>query len=230
MGKLERINILKVLCGSRAYGLESEDSDWDYHSLFVWPTRKILSIGENATKTNHQEGETEDQVDWEVGHFLNLAVRCNPTILETFVAPIESQQRPYSTWIRELLPHVLSRSAVYNSFSGYSHNQQKKMFDKKGGRLSVERENKFAVAYLRSLHHGIELLKTGSYNPYIQDSTFRDFLREVKVGNVSKGVVVDTAEALLLEMGDAWVHTKLPEKPDIETVNDVLLKIRREFW
>ena len=50
--KKDKIEILKVLVGSRAHGLADEDSDYDYRGVYVNATTDILSIG-HKYKGNH---------------------------------------------------------------------------------------------------------------------------------------------------------------------------------
>ncbi|KKK55536.1 hypothetical protein LCGC14_3073540 [marine sediment metagenome] len=82
--------ILKVLTGSRAYGLETPESDFDFHGVYVTPTSQLLAIGPKPKESIWKEGD-EDFQSWEIGRFLDLAVHCNPTVLETFVAPVEKK-------------------------------------------------------------------------------------------------------------------------------------------
>jgi len=222
------IELLRVLCGSRAYGLADDDSDFDYHGVFAVPTSRILSIGQKIKETSWIEGESEDNTAWEVRHFLELALSCNPTVLETFVAPVVINTR-WGADIRQLFHHVLSRRKVYDSFQGYAHNQRKKMFDPAGGVLAGERMWKFAVTYLRSLYHGTQLLRYGSYDLMLPDS-IRSDLRRVKIGEVRKGEVINAAEGLLEELTDAYLHSKIPEEPSVGPINDFLLALRKELW
>lgn len=223
------IEILRVLCGSRAYGLHDDGSDFDYHGIFVVPTATLLSIGPKIRETAWIEGTEQDNTAWEVGHFLRLAVHCNPTVLETFVAPVETQ----SEWggrVRALFPYVISRKRVYEAFRGYSHNQRKKMFEPTGGVRAGERMWKFAVSYIRVLYHGIRLLQTGAYDPLIPESEMRDFLMAVKLGEVAKGVIVDRAEGLQSDLTDAYLESSIAEEPSMDAVNEVLLTLRRDMW
>src|SRR3990167_7517113 len=71
-----------------------------------------------------------DTQGWELGRFLFLATKCNPTVLETFVAPTVfndscpvSAQGNLAVELRGLLPYVLSRQLVHDAFRGYAPNQ-----------------------------------------------------------------------------------------------------------
>ncbi len=219
--------LLKVLCGSRAYGLEDSDSDWDYHIVFATPTRELLSVTPNTKATLWSEGET-DTTGWEVGHFLKLALNCNPTVLETFVAPTHES----SYWgeeLRRLFPFVLSKRRVYEAFMGYARNQRKKMFELEGSTQAYDRELKFSVAYTRGLIQGTELLKKGYYDVKL-GTVDRDFLSLIKQGQVSKGEIIDQAVRLEKDLVAAYLTSTLKEEPDITQVNKVLLALRRDLW
>lgn len=182
------IPILTTLAGSRAYHMEREDSDYDYHHVFITPTVELLKLGPTPKQTLWKEDTRGDDTQgWELGHFLHLALKCNPTILETFVAPIVKENYismelpenrtlrykgmvatdtliPEATELRALFPFVLSRKRVFDAFRGYAHNQRAKLFKKPDDPTRdqpSERVWKFATQYLRVLMIGERLLSTG---------------------------------------------------------------------
>jgi predicted nucleotidyltransferase len=81
--------ILKVLVGSRAHDLYTEDSDYDYRGVFIYPTREILALRPPKDQTSWLEGKTDD-TSWELHKFLVMACQCNPSVLEVF----KSRSRP----------------------------------------------------------------------------------------------------------------------------------------
>lgn len=237
--------LFTALAGSRAYGLEDVGSDYDHHTVFVLPTVRILSLGPRLREAIWREGEDVDEQAWELGHFLHLALQCNPTVLETFVAPLVSVGKTpgvdyWARRVRALFPHVLSRQRVFDAFQGYARNQQRKFLEGDGGKMGWERRWKFAQNWLRVLYQGWRLLDSPqTYSVLVPDEpllevgvevSFRQFLREVRLGQHRPGRVVDVAKALVERMGLAMFNTPLPAQPDLATINHVLLKIRREFW
>jgi len=86
MAQKDYPQILKVLVGSHAHGLATAESDYDYRAVFVQPTEEILGLGHKAQNNQWLEGDI-DNTSYEVGHFLFLASKSNPTILEVFHAP-----------------------------------------------------------------------------------------------------------------------------------------------
>lgn len=224
--------ILKVLCGSRAYGLETSESDFDYHGIYIIPTARFLEIGNS--KVNEKawiEGEDVDNTGWELGHFMRLAVNGNPTALETLVAPVE-YTTDEGTTLRSMISYFLSRKRVYEAYRGYAKNQRRKMFEPTGGKLTTERMGKAAIAWLRSLYHGALLLERGYYDPIIHDLELKDFLMEIRrtVGELPLGDIVDQAQELEKEMFHAFTISTIPHEPDLEALNDFLLRIRKENW
>lgn len=227
----EKIHILKCLVGSQAHGLADVNSDFDYRGVYVVPTTEILSLGFNYKGSHWLEGET-DQTAYEIGHFLHLAVKCNPSILECFVAPRLNIEDPtgdewngndFGSELRALFPYVWNPQDAYNAFLGYSLNQRKKMLANE-----LNRANKYAVAYLRTLYNLGSLLHHDSFSLLIEDEEFKQCLIEIKAGKWSSGQVVDKADKLTQfasKMLENCTH-----KPDISKVNEFLLKVRKEFW
>ena len=219
------MEILKVLVGSRAHGLHNDDSDYDYRSVFVAPTSKILSLGAQPKSTVWIEGTgagRTDDTSWEVKHFLDLAVHCNPTILEVFVAPVV-QASEFSYRLRGLFQYIWSPVAVRDAFIGYGHNQRKKFLDNKDNR-----SNKYAVAYLRVLYQARELLSKGYLPVDMQLTEVYDTLKRWRLGNMSSGEVIDTTEEWTYKVHCA--SAGCTQKPDVERANDFLLDIRRQCW
>lgn len=248
MGGVPGTLILKTLVGSRAYGLADDDSDWDFHGVFVVPTSTLLSLRPKSKETKWVETPEEDFTAWEIGHFLHLALQCNPTILDTFIAPIVNYGpcQDYSCgqgdtcdsewcnkWgseLRELFPHVLSRQRIYDSCKNYAKNQLTKMINPKGGVMGGERVWKFSVAYLRVLYHGALLLQNTLDTLEIPNGDFKGFLWLVKDGAVSKGDVINKSEELERDLTQSYLKSPIPEEANIDVVNDFLLRVREEYW
>lgn len=214
--------ILKVVVGSQAHGLATPDSDWDYRGVFITPTSELLKLGTKKQQTSWIEGN-DDDTSWELGHFLNLATHCNPTILETFLAP-SHDATALGEELRGLFPHVWNSKDVKNAFIGYGLNQRKKFLDKKDNR-----PNKFAAAYLRSLVNGEELLRTGTFTVRVADHEMGPTIRRFKEGDYRIGEVIDACEEWEQKLRAAF--EKNPDKEtDTDKVNEFLLKARKENW
>lgn len=225
--------ILKTLVGSHAHGLAGPKSDYDYRGVYVLPTKDILSLGYNYKGSHWLEGE-QDQTAYEIGHFLHLATKCNPTILEVMVAPIQdSLIKTYKTghgdlWnigaeLRTLLPYCWNPQDAFNAFVGYALNQRKKMLDN-----HLDRWHKYGVAYLRTLWNLCDLLETGTFNLEVKDPVFKIVLVQIRNQELTSGQIIDYAEALKIRATKALQLCN--HKQDVTKVNEFLLKVRKEFW
>ena len=211
--------ILKVLVGSKAHGLDTPQSDSDYRAVFVVPTGRILGLGGDVKNSQWIEGDV-DNTSWEVGHFLRLATKCNPTILETFLSPVMEESKE-GRRLRELFPHIWNSTGVRDAFIGYGLNQRKKFLDGKDGRPA-----KFAAAYARSLYNAKELLETGTFTVRIGDLPFGKTVMKWKMGDYKVGEVIGICYELEEEVRQAF--NKNPNKTtDLEKRNEVLLDVRK---
>lgn len=238
------VRLLVTLAGSRAYHMEREDSDFDYHHVFITPTVELLKLGPTPKQTLWKEDTRGDDTQgWELGHFLHLALKCNPTILETFVAPIALG--PLATnfiqlllelafELRALFPFVLSRKRVFDAFRGYAHNQRAKLFKKPDDPTSdqpSERVWKFATQYLRVLLIGDRLLQTGEMVIDMREYTkWYDYLGQIRDGEHSIGTVVDEAKGLEDYMARSYETSQIPKEPDLDKINEYLIRMRRRYW
>lgn len=218
--------ILKVLVGSHAHGLANKNSDRDLRGVFVHKTSEILKIGSNLEKTSWVEptdGKADD-TSWEIGHFLFLSTKSNPTILETYLAPVEDSDQ-FGHGLRSLFPMVWNSKDVMNAFIGYGLNQRKKFLDNKDNRA-----NKYAAAYLRVLYNAYELLKTDKeFTVKIADTEIGKTVRRFKNGDFEVGEVVQICHDWEIKVREAY--EKNPDhKTNIDAINDYLLYVRESYW
>ena len=220
-----KVEILKVLVGSQAHGLADENSDYDYRSVYVLPTSKILSLNYKYTGNDWIEGDT-DNVSYEIGHFLQLALKCNPSILEVFKAPIITYTEE-GLILRKLFPFVWNSHDAFNAFVGYGLNQRKKFLERKEGR-----PRKYAVAYLRTLINLFDLLHDGDFSVDItKHYEEAEILKRWKAGSYTTGEVIEKTE-FMTNLCQGLMDNSQIEKHqnNKERVNDFLLTIRRRYW
>jgi uncharacterized protein len=233
------LTILKSLVGSRAHGLASASSDSDYRGVFVEPTVSLLRVGSSpprrVTKIERDPSTSSavvDDVAWEVGHFLHIALKCNPTALEVLAAPT-FEARAYGQELRSLLPYLWNPKGVCNAFIGYGLSQRAKLLS---GR--ERKPGKYACAYLRTLACAHELLTTGVLPVDMRSHETFETLRRFKNWNddPASAPAQQLTKHEVLFTCDYW--TKRVEaaaavcrrEPDLERVNEFLLRVRRGEW
>ena len=218
--------ILKALVGSRAHGLNGPDSDWDWRGIYVQPTNEILSMGHVARSVQWLEGK-EDFTNYEIGHFLMLATKANPSVLELLRSPQtelpEINGRAWGKEIQGLLPYLYDPQVAFNAFNGYSLNQRKKLMDDKDGR-----KWKYALAYVRTIYCLVDLLGTGDFSLTVSSPTRHQMLENIRDGKLSPGEVLDVANELTQVAKD--LLPSAVNKQDLNLVNNFLLDVRKCFW
>lgn len=214
--------ILKALVGSRLYGLETEDSDYDYVGVFVRPTEEILAFG---NEEDTYVSKNPDTTLHEVRKSMYLAYKCNPTVLEILYA------RDYTTLTYEgklLIDNrdMFLNNQVFKSYPGYAYQQVKRLQKRESeGMIGFSpdvagRREKHARHIFRLFDQGRQLLETGILNPVVSN---REELFEV--GKLSTKELVEK-----FEEEDAkfkTIKSILPDKPDFDRINRVLLEIRK---
>jgi len=227
--KKEYKTILKTLVGSRAHGLSNPDSDYDYRGVFLVPTKELLKVDvSKKIKTDWQEGDTKEAADntqWELGHFLMLATKCNPTILEVFRAPvITKESTDLGASLRKLFPRVWNSRGVMKAFMGYGCNQRKKFLNKDDAR-----PHKYATAYLRTLIQAWYLLTSGELIVDMSGRADFETLQRFKAGKYEFAEVMGETHRWEDRVIEAYDHN--PDKEtDIDQVNAWLLKVRKSHW
>lgn len=132
--------IFLTLAGSRAYGTNYENSDFDYRGILIRP--KIYDDGflYNFEQKEGLDGYSEDTVVYDIKKFFRLAVACNPNIIELLFTPDHLVQisTPFSDHLRENRYLFLSKMAK-GSFCGYATGQSRRLENHKAW---LDRESK----------------------------------------------------------------------------------------
>jgi predicted nucleotidyltransferase len=215
--------ILEGITGSKAYGLDTEDSDTDIEGVYVAPTSEVLGIKGIAETIDHTDP------DWtyhELGKFISLAMRCNPTLLELLFLEGYTQQTKFGHMLVDNR-HLFLSTIVYKSYGGYAVNQARKL-NARGGTFGNGRNNRYskhARHCFRLLYQGKQLLETGNLTVRVDQQTRQQLF---EIGELPVTELVDLFEREFKKFDR--IKTVLPDKPDIEGINKMLLKIRKANW
>jgi predicted nucleotidyltransferase len=213
-------SILKVLVGSHAHGLASEESDRDYRRVYVIPTEEMFQLGFKYPATQWTKGD-RDETAWEIGQFLLLATQGHPLVLETLLAPVITADA-WGEQLRGLLPALWSPQKAFEAFTNYANNQRTKLLEKKDGRPA-----KYAAAYIRVLYNLCELLASGSFHVLVADTPAGERLARIKDGQYRLGEVMDWGEELTQQAQQLTAARR--DESDLQRINAFLVAIRRAF-
>ena len=216
---LYRHVIYRCVVGSRAYGLDDADSDTDRRGVYLPPADihwSLFGVPEQL------ENPDTEETYWELQKFITLALKANPNVLECLYTPDVEHATPLARELLAMRQVFLSRM-VYQTYNGYVLSQFKK--------LQADIRNRGAVKWKHVMHlirlllAGVTVLREG-FVP-VRVGEHRDRLLAIKRGEVAW----DEVEAWRLELhrqfDAAAVNTTLPERPDYERANDLLVRARR---
>lgn len=212
----DSINVgLLVVGGSRAYGLDTPTSDWDYRGFFVAPVSDL--VGLRRTKQTWEQSEPDDIVLHEVGPLATLALSGNPTFLEVLSTPDPLITSPLADDLRANMDAFLSE-AVRQRFYGYAVSQLKAARNAASGRSQQPslKAQKSARHLLRVLQQGIHLLETGEVRVRVPN---RDELFEF--GKLPISQIEDEVWPLLARL--ETMPTVLRPTNDAERINEILV-------
>lgn len=215
--------ILEGITGSKAYGLDTEHSDTDIKGVYLLPTREVLKLNFNVARTTVDHKDP----DWayhEVQKFMGLALGGNPTIIELLYLDDYLILDKFGELLVKNRKAFLNKS-LYKSYPGYCYSQALKLNarqneGKEGYDSSVKnRYAKHTRHLFRLLQQGEQLITTGeldvrvknrdeifAYGELPPSEVVELFLEKIKVFETLKGVI--------------------PDKPDYDKINEILLEIR----
>lgn len=212
--------ILEGITGSKAYGLDTESSDTDIKGIYVAPTEEILGLGNVKETIDHVD---PDWVYHEVGKFIQLAMKGNPTILELLFLDGYLELTKFGKMLVDNRHHFLN-NVIYKSYGGYALSQARKL-NARGGTYGSGRGNRYEKHTrhcFRLLYQGKELLETGNLTVRVTPSMRKELFA---IGKAEPNEIIDRFEKEFSDFDK--IKSVLPDEPNKEEINRILLKIRK---
>lgn len=103
--------LFSVESGSRAWGIASEDSDYDVRFVYVRPMRDYLRLEEERDTIEWRLDEVLDVTGWDVVKLLRLMRNSNPTVFEWLATPIVYREEADFAQVREVATGCFSPKA-----------------------------------------------------------------------------------------------------------------------
>lgn len=214
--------IVKAITGSRAYGTDTPDSDWDYRGVTVPPAAYTLGL---MNFEQYESQANDDIVYYGVKKFFKLVLNSNPNILELLFLPKDCivESTPHWKEVVAHREHFLSKKAIV-TYGGYARSQLKKLNLEKN---SKEWENtKPAMHLIRLLEAGRELLVDGHISVRSEKV---ELLREIRAGNMTPNGVLLLAKSYMKTFDEAADKTTLPDEPSFEVAQRLCAEITWDY-
>lgn len=113
--------LLECISGSKAYGLDTEKSDTDIKGVYYLSKEQFYGLEYIPQVSN----ETNDEVYYELGRFVELLLRNNPNMLELLASPAHCVLYRHPI-MDQLSPDMFLSQLCKDSFAGYALTQVRK--------------------------------------------------------------------------------------------------------
>jgi hypothetical protein len=216
--------ILKGVAGSQAHGLATPQSDVDLHGVISYPTNYFWRLWKPEESL---VGTDPDYSYHELEKFLRLAMKANPTQLETIWLHDYLEKEP--VWGDRLLrirTAFSSRAAVKGAYLGYAADQFVKLNNVIQSTTYSDdekrkRARKFGKHIIRLMEQGYGLYTTGKLEVRVADpAMYFDLL-----DNWAMQDIVLYASDRKREFENA--ESALPERPDTGAIEEYLYEYRK---
>jgi len=212
--------IYRCTVGSRAYGLDVDNSDTDKRGIYLPPAElhwSLYGVPEQIDDAENQE------CYWELQKFITLALKANPNILECLYTPLVETVDPIAQELLDGRTHFLSK-LIYQTYNGYVLSQFRK--SEQDLRTRGQPKSKHIMHLVRLLISGIVALRDGHVPVRVEEH--RDVLMAIRTGHMGWEEVNEWRMDLHKQFDEAHETTSLPERPNYEWANDFLVRARAQ--
>lgn len=224
--------ILEGIVGSTAYGLAHKDSDIDKKGIFAFDTKDLFGLNYRTMKdVVETHAPNPDNTWYEAAKWCNLALKCNPNILELLFLPddLYTVRTDVGDMLINIRKSFLSAPAVRNSYINYARSQLHQI-ENHGhfGSDMKKRTAKHARHLVRLMMQGFQIYRTGDLTVRINPKA----AEEVKtIGDLAAEGDLSRLKAVYEGYKIAFDETfpEIPEEPDRTTVESWLKYVRQQF-
>jgi uncharacterized protein len=207
---------LMAVTGSKAYGLDHANSDTDRMGIFIANTFDVAGL--NWTQANESWSnagpEGDDTTLHEIGKFLRLALKCNPTLIELLWMNDYEKLNVFGADLIAIRESIVYTKGIRDHYHGYAYSQLL--------RVQADYPNhkpKMARHTLRIARQGAELLKTGTFDVKVSDPDEYFDLDNLSFDELDEKISRAVTHVQLCD-------SVLPEKPDRDKVAEYLEEVR----
>lgn len=238
--------IFVALTGSVAYGASTDVSDVDVFGITIPPAYMVYpqKFGEITGFTyshlpkfdefqQHHIKYMENMYDlkiYSIIKFFQLAVQGNPNIIDSFFTPAN-----HVIYIHPIMQRIMMKredflsKECYHRFRGFAYNHFKSMSHLKVGRehyCKYGYDVKDASHLIRQLLGLIEILDTGNYTL----NKNAEEIIAIRKGKYTYNEIKNYGEELLYEAEIKLVKSELKDKPDYESIKNLLADSINQFY
>lgn len=165
--KSQNLILFEVISGSKSFGLDTPTSDTDIKGVYYLPKDKFYGLSYIPQISN----ETNDEVYYELGRFVELLLKNNPNILEILATPDDCILYRHPLMERLKIEDFLSKLCK-DSFAGYALTQIKKargLNKKIVNPMPKDKKSILDFCYILRGYDTVPLIQWLSQNNYFQE-------------------------------------------------------------
>jgi len=225
--------------GSIAHGTYQKTGidDKDVMGICIPPKEYILGL--KRFEQYEKQEEDLDLLIYDIRKYFRLLLNNNPNVLSLLWLRQEHYIKK-TDWGQMLIDNrdIFLSKRCYKTYTGYAYSQLRRMtsgniysgYMGKKRKALVDKlgfDGKNASHLIRLLKTGIELLITGEVNVFRHDN---QELIAIKNGEWELDRIKKEANNLFKLAAEAFVKSELPNEPDWNKANKLLIEIIEDFW
>lgn len=217
--------MLRIVSGSRAAGLENENSDFDQIGIFIEPPANVTGLSPAARTIRFRtaaDGKPSQRFDLDLTifplrKFMSLAVKGSPHVLPAFFTKPEHQVvwSPWADELQKLAPLIICKSFA-TRFEHYV-----KSFER------PDMTAKDAANMVRWAMNGWELMVSHRIFLPLPEP---ELPIAVKEGKESIATAISWTHNTLKDMQEAACQSELRDEPDMDRINAFLMEVHLDYW
>ncbi len=244
----------EVIMGSTAYGVSTDESDWDIYGFCTPPRDYVFphlrgEIAEFSTpgprfaqyQRHHVQdpqalagrGREYDFAIYSIVKYFRLCMDNNPNIIDSLFVPRRCvlYASAVGEHVRENRHRFLHKGA-WHKFKGYAYAQMNKMRTKQpeGKRKAMVEAHgydvKFAYHIVRLLNEIEQILGEGD----LDLERNREQLKAIRRGEWSVGQIEQYFEKKERELETRYTESRLPHRPNEADIRDLLLECLEQHY
>lgn len=223
--------VFSTINGSRLYGTETPDSDYDFIAACIEPPSDI--IGFNRFEQYTWKKDNTEGTIYSLRKFVKLVVDGNPSMLCTIFSP--NAYDPLGLTSQEFKSHMVVGISG-RKFIGYATSQLHRLQTTTGMHTTrqhlVEKygfDTKYASQIVRLCMQGIEYLSTGSIQLPVDSLTAKS-IKLIRDGHYPKDEFMEIAQDCIKDLKKVADSISTDEKVDLDFFNDWLIAHYIEAW
>ena len=225
--------ICELIAGSRLYGLETTESDYDTRGIFInTDYKKIIGL----EKQDILKKSSEDYLFFELNHYLKSLIKTNTKATEILFAEVFKNKTEEFDYIQDNKYKLIDSEKLFFSLLGYVENEKKLANGLRKGALGGKRRNqleKYGFSpknfshLLRLCFCGKHFFETDYYPVNLQKYEIRSLLYSIKTEpeKYNKNQLNELVEKSIKELTYSFDNRKSNYKFDFDFANQICLKL-----